>query len=144
VLEGIAEEDVDHIADMFKDDEDIDSIIEPIPVDEDVIPPFEDLIGFMLGIVVEDDMGRDIDIDMLDDVLLRLGLSPGLFPPIGVAVAVKVDVGCPAPELELELEELTDGIYDEVLDFVLPADIGIEDVNWDIEPPPFGVLDIDI
>ena len=93
MLEGIADEDVDDIPGMLMDEEDADTSDELVPINEDVIPPFDELIGFMLDIIVEDDIGMDIDMDMLDVILLMVGLSPGLFPPIGVAVAVKVDIG---------------------------------------------------
>ena len=93
MLEGIADEDVDDIPGRLMDEEDADTSDELVPINEDVIPPIDELIGFMLDIIVEDDIGMDIDIDMLDVILLMLGLSPGLFPPIGVAVAVKVDIG---------------------------------------------------
>jgi hypothetical protein len=42
-----------------------------------------------------------------------------------------------------ELEELLAN-GEALLDIVLPADIGMDDVGCDIEPPPFDILDIDI
>ena len=86
MLEGIAEEDVEDIPGMLMDDEAMEATVEPIPMDEDVIPAFEELIGFTVDIDPEDDITMDMDV--LTDVLLKLGLAPGLFPPIGVAVAV--------------------------------------------------------
>ena len=89
VYVGIAEEDVEDVPRMLTDDEGVDAAGEPIPIEEVVIPAFDGLVGLVLEIALEDDMDRGI----LDDVVLMLGLSPGLFPPIGVAVAVNVEVG---------------------------------------------------
>ena len=82
----MAEEDVEDIPGMLMDDEAIEATVEPIPMDEEVIPASEELIGLTLDIDPEDDMTMDMYV--LADVVLTLGLAPGLFPPIGVAVAV--------------------------------------------------------
>jgi hypothetical protein len=82
----MADEYVEDMPGMLIDDEDIETMVEPDPIDEDDIAAFEELIGFTLDIDPEDDMAMDTDV--VDDIVLRPGLAPGLFPPMGVAVAV--------------------------------------------------------
>jgi hypothetical protein len=83
VLDGIAEDDVNDIPVTLIEEEDAIADVDPACVDEDITAVFDELIGFILDI-----SPREEDIDMAVELLLMVGLNPGLFPPIGVPVAV--------------------------------------------------------
>jgi hypothetical protein len=94
VLDGVAEDDVGDIPGILMEEEgEAIADVDPACVDEDITAAFDELIEFML------------DIDMPVKLLLMIGLSPGLFPPIGVPVAVYVDIGLADNECEL-IEEI--------------------------------------
>ena len=83
VLDGVAEDDVNNIPGILMEEDDIIADVDPACVDEDIRAALDELIEFILEICPRED-----DIDIPVELLLMVGLNPGLFPPIGVPVAV--------------------------------------------------------